>query len=79
MNCPRCGGILKVTHSYAIDGGRTQRRECVTCHLVVTTQTVMVYVDPGYGQGAAALARKLNGQKSSGSSSGSSAPRAAQN
>lgn len=65
MNCPRCGGRTRVTHSYTIEHGKTQRRECEDCHTVVTTQTVVVCIDPKYGQGAAALARKRNQSKPS--------------
>lgn len=59
---------MHVTHSYSIEQGRTHRRECESCHLVVTTQTVVVFVDPKYGEGAAALAKRLNGQSGSSAS-----------
>ena len=60
MNCPSCKhGVLKVTHSYATSGGQTQRRECENCLTVATSTVMLVNVDPVRGQGAKALAKRL--------------------
>lgn len=63
MKCPGCQQRMRCTNSYRVPGGRTQRMECLTkgCRKVVAavTRTEIVAVDPGRGQGAAALAKKL--------------------
>ncbi len=62
MKCPKCGKNMKVTHRYSA-GPRagTQRLQCTdtTCDVVATCTVIMKNVDPGYGEGAAALAKKL--------------------
>lgn len=62
MICPNCDHKLKATHRYS--AGRkagTQRLECVNpkCATVVTCTIIMENVNPSYGEGAAALARKI--------------------
>ena len=60
MKCPSCKrGTLKVTHSYATSGGQTQRRECENCLTVATSTVLLVNIDPSRGQGAKALATRL--------------------
>lgn len=62
MNCPKCGKRMKVTHRYgAGKKAGTQRLQCVdgTCNTVATCTVIMENIDPGYGEGAAALARRL--------------------
>jgi uncharacterized Zn finger protein len=59
MECERCEGKLKVTHSYRTPEGRTQRLECPECLLVHTAAVVLVNVDPKRGEGALALSKKL--------------------
>ena len=61
MKCPdlKCNGRLGVTNTYSCgERGAMQRRQCMKCGLTVTTEVVVVNIDPGPGQGAAALARK---------------------
>ena len=59
MKCPKCGAPLRVTHSYAVPEGQTQRMVCDACKTICTTQKMIVAVDPRYGQGAASLAERL--------------------
>lgn len=60
MRCPKCGARLHVTHTYNVEGiGRTQRLDCRKCALVAVTKTEIVEINPGFGQGAAALAKRL--------------------
>ena len=60
MNCTKCGGKLKITNTYgAGETGRTMRAECEDCGTVHTMQKIIVAVDPGYGEGAAALAKQM--------------------
>lgn len=62
MNCPKCDSRLKVTHRYgAGDKAGTQRLECSNpkCDLVATCTVIMENINPVYGEGAAALARKI--------------------
>ena len=62
MNCPKCDKKLKVTHRYtAGSNAGTQRLQCSdsTCNTVVTCTVLMENIDPRYGEGAAALAKKI--------------------
>ncbi len=62
MKCPKCNKRLIVTHRYAAGPkAGTQRLQCSdgTCNTVVTCTVIIKNVDPGYGEGAAALAKKL--------------------
>jgi transcriptional regulator NrdR family protein len=62
VNCPAkdCDGELRVTNTYrAGERGLTQRRQCLKCGIVATTQTVVIFVDPKPGQGASAVARRM--------------------
>ena len=62
MRCPECNKTMKVTHVYeAGPKAFTRRLECPDgkCGTVATCTVVMENVNPGYGQGAAALAKKL--------------------
>lgn len=66
MNCPKCGSKnLTVTNSYSVSECVFQRRVCSDCNTVLTTQVIVVNVDPPRGQGASSLARnRLRDQKS---------------
>lgn len=60
MNCPKCSKPMKVTHSYTAGAtARTQRLECVHCGTVAVAQAMIVLLNPGYGQGAESLAKRL--------------------
>lgn len=62
MNCPKCESKLKVTHSYkAGDKAGTQRLECTNpkCGIVATCTVMMENINPAYGEGASALAKKI--------------------
>lgn len=59
MNCKVCSGKLKVCNTYVTPDSKTQRLECVDCLIVHTGVILIVNVDPGRGQGAAALARRI--------------------
>ncbi len=51
---------MNVTHSYdAGRGGQTQRLECSGCPCIATARTLIIATDPGYGDGAAAVARRM--------------------
>lgn len=58
MNCPRCGDQMKVTHTYTVPGGSLKRSVCKGCDCVVTVESLIVAVDPSYGEGAAAIAKR---------------------
>lgn len=64
MNCPKCGSRnLTVTNSYSVSACVFQRRVCLDCNAVITTQVIVVNVDPPKGQGASSLARRsIKGQ-----------------
>ena len=72
MNCPKCGKSMRVTHSFPVASGKIQRLEC-TCRTVATLKAVLVNVNPGFGQGAAAMAKKLRKGGPSPSGSGAAA------
>ncbi len=60
MICPKCGkSDLRVTHTYKTPAGQVQRSVCSSCRVVLSVQSVIVAVDPRYGQGAAAIARRM--------------------
>lgn len=59
MNCEKCKAKLEVSHTYSAPGGKTQRLECPECLTVHTAITVLVNNDPDKGEGAAALAKKM--------------------
>lgn len=62
MICPKCESKLKVTHRYkAGETAGTQRLECTNpkCNLVATCTVIMKNINPTYGEGAAALAKKI--------------------
>lgn len=62
MRCPKCDKKLKVTHRYSAgpEAG-TQRLQCTepTCDVVVTCTVILKNINPSYGEGAAALAKKI--------------------
>ncbi len=60
MRCPSCKkGTLKVTHTYSVPSGYTQRRECDHCLVVATSTVLLTNIDPVRGQGAKAMATRL--------------------
>lgn len=64
--CPNCKSPMRVTNTYrAGETGSTQRLKCTSrrCGTVAVTVTVLQEVNPAYGKGAAALARKLAKEK----------------
>lgn len=63
MNCPKCDSKMRVTHSYSVESTSTQRLECPGCRTIATAATVLVAINPGYGQGAASLAKRLSRQE----------------
>lgn len=64
MNCPKCNSRLKVTHTYSQNNSKIQRLCCSNpkCLAVVVAETLIVSVDPPYGEGATRL---LKGRSSS--------------
>lgn len=72
MKCPKCGHTMKTTHVYDTgDGGSLKRLTC-DCGLVVTAQVLfkVLNVNPSYGEGASALAKKLSQPQDRSSSKG---------
>lgn len=62
MKCPKCQSEMRVTTTYKCGRfGRTQRLQCSNerCGCVGTATVLLVNVNPGYGNGAASLAKKL--------------------
>ncbi len=67
MRCPKCQSDMRVTHSYdAGPGGQTQRLECLQCPCVATARTLIVAVQPLYGEGAASLAKRMKAAHNNG-------------
>lgn len=63
MKCPKCDTKMDVINTYAVPGGNTQKWQCV-CRTVVVVANVAVIlaVDPEHGQGAASMAKRLEGK-----------------
>lgn len=60
MNCAKCGGKLEVTHSYAVEAGKTQRAVCKACDTEYVATWVLAEVrEADHGAGAAALAKQV--------------------
>lgn len=60
MDCPVCKkNKLRVVNSYSTGSGKTQRLECDHCLIVATSIVVLVNVNPGRGEGASALAKRV--------------------
>lgn len=62
MKCPECkhDGLM-VTNTYSIgDCEKSQRTECPKCGAVTVLLTKLVSINPSRGQGAAAIAKRLN-------------------
>jgi len=56
-----CNTKLKCVHSYTSSSGAdTKRLVCPSCGLVHTAVSFVVVSDPGRGQGASTLAKKLS-------------------
>lgn len=53
-----CGGDLEVTHTYQAGRAKTQQAVCLSCKKRMTLATI-VMGESSYGQGAYALAKKL--------------------
>lgn len=60
MNCPKCDGEIRISHTFSGKGFKSQRAVCEKCLSVLTLVTEVAAIDPGYGQGAEAVAKKLN-------------------
>lgn len=63
MKCPKCDHRMRCTNGYRVPGGSALRYECGQCQTVVTAHAIqkikIVAIDPEYGEGAAALAKRL--------------------
>ena len=62
MDCPKCKtGVMEVTNTYSCgERGMMQRLVCNQCSAVGTAQNSLINVDPKRGEGAFALAKKVN-------------------
>lgn len=60
MKCPKCGSeSLRVVRTYhAGDHGLVQERRCSACRCRMVHEVVLVVIDPPFGQGADALAKR---------------------
>ena len=58
MKCDKCGGKLKVTNTYSLEKGKTQRIECQSCRAVYTSE-IRIYLADRYGTGARAAATRM--------------------
>jgi len=65
MECPKCKtGVMEVTHTYNCgERGTMQRLVCNKCDTVGTAQNVLINIDPKRGEGAFAIAKKVNKKK----------------
>lgn len=70
MNCPKCRHKMRTTHVYGTSDGGSLKRHTCDCGTVVTSQTLVVNVNPGYGEGAAALAKRVGALPDQSSSKG---------
>lgn len=64
FSCPHCSGRLRVSHTYATDGGKVQDRVCDRadggCGTRFTaTVSVVLVENTGRGMGAYAVAKRL--------------------
>lgn len=62
MLCPKCTTPvqLKVVNTYRASGhGQTQRLECPCCRVTVTAVSILLAVEPGYGEGAKSIADQI--------------------
>ena len=60
MTCERCGGRLRVMHTYKVaPHGKTQDAVCEGCRLRVTMVTFVMAKVERRGDGAYAVAKKL--------------------
>lgn len=64
MHCAACEkqGVrarVRVTNTYAVPGGQTQRAECPACNRVLVYVTLSLGSAEEHGQGAYALAQRL--------------------
>lgn len=59
MNCPRCGSRMAVTNTYACgEAGAFHSLKCPGCKARGVAQTVLLDVNPSWGNGAAARAKR---------------------
>lgn len=61
MKCPKCGSrnvYVKMTYS-AGTAGNVQTRKCEDCGATMTTQTVVLSIEPKRGEGAYSVAKQL--------------------
>jgi len=64
MNCSFCQTRLRVTRTVSAGPvGRTQEAECPACKRSFTTVTLILSDSEGYGNGAAAVAKKVRNGK----------------
>lgn len=59
MICRRCNGPAQVDKTYKTKAGTTRRGWCPACEVTLTEVSLVVYVEPKRGEGAVAVARKL--------------------
>lgn len=61
MDCPKCSQQkMKVTHTVkAGSAGKTQRHECPVCHTSAVCVVMLAAVNPAFGQGAHATAKRM--------------------
>lgn len=78
MKCPNCNQEMHTTHAYAAGDISVSRLACEGCNTVVTAQTMVqaINVNPGRGQGAYALAKKLRENAAGSSTAHANHPRA---
>jgi len=59
MSCPYCGRRISIRNTYVTDAGKTQRAVCEPCDVTYTLLTLLVCETKEEGDGAYALARRL--------------------
>ena len=70
MQCTQCDGQLRTVNKYIVRGeGYTKKMKCASCGSVHTIMARVVNTNPGHGEGACALAKQMEDQSVSGSSS----------
>jgi transcriptional regulator NrdR family protein len=65
MKCPKCDSKnVYVINAYSAGpAGTVQRRKCADCGATITTQVVVLSIEPKRGEGAYSVAKRLRAER----------------